>query len=209
MGRVQMIPNMHIRAVIFDWGNVLVEPVHRGMITDLASAFKTPEKEMVAVWRSLALGLMRGELDARATMHAIASAAGSDMDVDPSLLIDSFTRHYKPREEMFEIARHLFICGYKTALLTNCEWYARTYLEAHDPGCFHEKIYSCVERLVKPDQAIYELALDRLGLPAIESVFIDDREENVETAKRLGMAGIHYRSPEQVLEELRTLFVRI
>ena len=54
---------------------------------------------------------------------------------------------------------------------------------------FRDIIVSGEERLMKPDPAIYALALRRFGLNAGEALFIDDRHENVEAAETHGFAG--------------------
>jgi putative hydrolase of the HAD superfamily len=59
--------------------------------------------------------------------------------------------------------------------------------------------------LVKPDKDIYELLVDKYGLKYEECVFIDDRQENIDTAIDLGMKGIvftDYQSASEKLEEI-------
>jgi putative hydrolase of the HAD superfamily len=56
----------------------------------------------------------------------------------------------------------------------------------------------------KPDPAIYELTLERLGdIEPTECLFIDDNEVNVEAARELGMTAIHFESTEQALADIR------
>ena len=52
---------------------------------------------------------------------------------------------------------------------------------------FRDIVVSGREKLLKPDPAIYYLALDRFGLKPAEALFIDDREINVEGARAVGM----------------------
>lgn len=52
---------------------------------------------------------------------------------------------------------------------------------------FRDIVVSGEEKLLKPDPAIYYLALDRFGLKPGEALFIDDREINVEGARAVGM----------------------
>ncbi|HEY0112560.1 MAG TPA: HAD family phosphatase [Allosphingosinicella sp.] len=54
---------------------------------------------------------------------------------------------------------------------------------------FRDIVVSGEEKLLKPDPAIYYLALDRFGLKPEEALFVDDREINVEGAKAVGMHG--------------------
>lgn len=51
-------------------------------------------------------------------------------------------------------------------------------------------VESCVEKLRKPDKAIFDITLNRLGVSAEEAVFLDDIGGNLKTAKQMGMATI-------------------
>lgn len=57
----------------------------------------------------------------------------------------------------------------------------------------------------KPDPVFYERALARFGVKAEESLFIDDRPENVESARRLGFTCVLYETPEQAIRDARNL----
>lgn len=69
-------------------------------------------------------------------------------------------------------------------------------------GHFRDVVVSGDERLVKPDPAIYHLALDRFGLAAENALFIDDRPENVEGARSVGMAAHLFESAPALREVL-------
>ena len=48
---------------------------------------------------------------------------------------------------------------------------------------------------MKPEPRIYEILLERYGLTPSETLFIDDREMNIEAAAALGIHGFVFRSP--------------
>lgn len=48
--------------------------------------------------------------------------------------------------------------------------------------------------IAKPDPRIYRIAADLAGTAPERCLFVDDRWENVEAAKALGMTGVHYRT---------------
>ena len=54
---------------------------------------------------------------------------------------------------------------------------------------FRDIVVSGTERLMKPDPAIYDLALKRFGLAVGEGLFVDDRQENIRSAERAGLVG--------------------
>ncbi len=63
-------------------------------------------------------------------------------------------------------------------------------------------IVSGVEKMVKPDDAIYQLALQRFGLAAGEAIFIDDMPANVEAARANGFAAHQFMDAETLRAEL-------
>ncbi len=69
---------------------------------------------------------------------------------------------------------------------------------------FADIVVSGVEKLVKPDPAIYTLALKRFGLAPGEGIFIDDRLENVEAARANGFVAHQFTDAEALRDELAT-----
>ena len=70
---------------------------------------------------------------------------------------------------------------------------------------FRDVVVSGDEKLMKPDAAIYTLALDRFGLEPHEAVFIDDNRDNVAGAEAVGMAAIHFSDAVALRRELAAL----
>lgn len=70
---------------------------------------------------------------------------------------------------------------------------------------FRDIVVSGAEKLVKPDAAIYRLALDRFGLRAEEVVFIDDNAANVAGAEAVGMTAILFTGAGDLVARLREL----
>jgi len=58
-------------------------------------------------------------------------------------------------------------------------------------------------KLIKPDPRIFEALLERIGRSAGECLFIDDSEENISTARSLGFETIRFESPDQLRRELQ------
>ncbi|MER6442515.1 HAD-IA family hydrolase [Streptomyces sp. NPDC001185] len=59
--------------------------------------------------------------------------------------------------------------------------------------------------IAKPDRRIYDIAVERAGVPAGRCLFVDDTLENVEAAAALGMRAVHYREPEDLRRALNPL----
>ena len=64
-------------------------------------------------------------------------------------------------------------------------------------------IFSYTVKQIKPDLEIYETLLNQYQLKPEECVFIDDRMENIEGAKKAGIHGICFKTIEQVKEDLK------
>jgi putative hydrolase of the HAD superfamily len=112
-----------------------------------------------------------------------------------------------PNHELFAHLRGLHERGTRLALLTNNvrEWEPlwRTKLPVDE--IFETVVDSGFVGVRKPDAAIYAIVLERLGLPAAECVFVDDIAVNVDAARELGFAVVHFRDTAQAIGELDAL----
>ena len=61
----------------------------------------------------------------------------------------------------------------------------------------------------KPEPRIYELTLERLGLPAEACLFVDDVAVNCEGAREVGMSAVHFRDNDQAIAEIRAALARL
>ncbi len=90
-------------------------------------------------------------------------------------------------------------------------WSAETYegMEETYPFLkdFDGKIISGRDFLIKPDPAIYELAISRFDLIPQETLFIDDRLDNIEAAQKLNFQTIHLTNPS-LIQELIDPYIR-
>jgi 2-haloacid dehalogenase len=74
---------------------------------------------------------------------------------------------------------------------------------------FRDIVVSGDEKLVKPDPAIYRLALDRFGLAAQDAVFVDDNAANAASAAAVGLHAILFEGAEPLRVRLRELGFRV
>jgi 2-haloacid dehalogenase len=72
-------------------------------------------------------------------------------------------------------------------------------------GRFRDIVVSGDEKLIKPDAAIYSLALKRFGLAGPDAVFVDDNAANVEAARAAGLHAVHFTDAAAFRAELVTL----
>ena len=97
--------------------------------------------------------------------------------------------------------------GYKLYCITN--FTPAGYEQCYDCISFVEKFDGCVysfrEGVAKPDPEIYKILLNRYDLKAEECVFIDDTEENVTGAEKLGIKGIVFTGYEDASARLNEI----
>ncbi|WP_299526137.1 HAD family phosphatase [Winogradskyella sp.] len=100
---------------------------------------------------------------------------------------------------------------YKVVALTN--WSHETFPIALEKfeflHWFEGIIVSGEEKTRKPFIDIYEITLNRFDIKAENAVFIDDNLRNVKAAETLGINGIHFESPKELLKQLQQLDINI
>jgi putative hydrolase of the HAD superfamily len=67
---------------------------------------------------------------------------------------------------------------------------------------FARAVDSGFEGVRKPDPRIYEVTLERLGISAEATLFLDDMEVNCDAARALGMQAVWFRSNAQAIDEI-------
>jgi epoxide hydrolase-like predicted phosphatase len=118
---------------------------------------------------------------------------------------EQFLAAIEPVPEMVELAHDLRSAGYRTAIVSNNvrEW-ARWQEVWHAQDLVDVVIDSCEVGLRKPNPAIWELAIERLGDPPIERcLFLDDFPWNVEPAAELGLQTMLVSDPVVTAREVR------
>lgn len=184
-----------IKNVIFDYGNVLVDwnpaylflPVFGG--DEEKCRFFTDNvcnrEWFTRMDRGESMDVCVAELQATYPQYADAVAMFRDR---------WFEMCHGDIPGMVEIIQDLKDKGVGVYGLTN--WPADTFTEARRRFktlvSIDNYVVSSSVKLAKPDSAIYRLLLSKYHLKPEECVFIDDRKDNVDAAKALGMSGIVY-----------------
>lgn len=110
---------------------------------------------------------------------------------------------WAPTDEMLKLIK-LLKRNYILAILSNSDLLNSTkYAKVGWYSYFDHLILSHEIGVLKPDKKIYEITLQKLGLPANECLFVDDQEKVLAPAKELGMDTILFQSLKQLKEELK------
>ena len=112
-------------------------------------------------------------------------------------------------EKSVNILKKLKDKNYECYVLSN--WSAETFegmtIDYPFLMLFDGLLISGEDKLIKPDEAIYQLAKNRFNLNPEKTVFIDDKLENIEAAKRLNFKTIHLTNPKTIKTEITKFLV--
>ena len=113
-------------------------------------------------------------------------------------------------EPTAELIRDLKAAGYRLYVLSNMSREFIAFLRKKEVyALFDGEVISCEEQVVKPMPEIYNILIDRYSLDVAETMFIDDRQENVVTAANLGITPFHFNRNdcEASCQELRQILL--
>ncbi|MEZ5933743.1 MAG: HAD family phosphatase [Alphaproteobacteria bacterium] len=190
--------------VIFDLGAVLIDWNPRHLYRKLFE----DEAAMEAFLRDVCTPAWNAEQDRGRTWREAVELLVAEHPQHRDLIQAYRERWHEmlngPIDGSVAILERLDEGGYELHALTN--WSAETFPFARERYAFLERfrtiLVSGEERLMKPDPAIFELMLARIGHAAERCLLIDDSAKNVEAASRLGFDVIHFSSPAQLEAEL-------
>ena len=197
-----------IRAVIFDWGGVLIDDLIPFLITYAARHLRTDRERLKCAMQHVVAYFARGMITEDAFWGHVCGSLDVEKPRVPSLWGEALRAGYAEKQKVFLLIDQLKKKGYQIGLLSNCEIPAVEIFHERGYTQFDAIIFSCEEGICKPDRRIYEVTLGRLGVASHEAVFIDDKEVNVRGARDVGLYGIVFVSSEQIREELK-IFLNI
>jgi putative hydrolase of the HAD superfamily len=199
-----------LKAVIFDYGNVLCAPQPREDVAALAAVFDAPIPAYEeAYWEKRdifdAAGLTPEEYWSGVARRLGRTLTDSMLEQATSLDNRSWS-HASP--VMARWAGAIRAAGIRTAILSNMPITLRTHLDEHVPWlpAFDHHTFSCDLRMAKPRREIFEHCIAGLGAAPGETIFLDDREENTRAAAATGLHTLLFHDPEQAQCEMNGRF---
>ena len=205
------MPAAKYRAIIFDIGRVLVRiDVHSAMAGLAENTGLSPEE----IWAALEkhpswLDWQEGRMAPRDFYLSATKRFGITLTFEQFVAI--WNRVLDPEPMLDSGLLGKLSKKFRLCLLSNTDPIHVAHLEASYEffRFFPHRIYSCAVGVSKPNPLIYRAALEACKVAAQDAIYIDDIAAYAEAARRLGITGIVFQSPEQLLEELRTRGVEI
>jgi len=197
-----------LRAVIFDYGMVLTGPPDAAAHDALLRITGLPLERFESLYWADRHAYDEGKLTGIAFWQKLLHDAG--LEPVPSV-VEELNRWdarmwTTQNPAMFEWQLQLKQRGLRTAILSNMgdavlenmkrefDWFPR----------FDVLIWSYQLHMAKPDPAIYLHTLKELGTEPEETLFIDDKQVNVDAARALGMVALPFSHIEQLRVDLIT-----
>jgi len=196
-----------IRAVVFDFGGVLVRMVDDRPRIELARKLGVPLARLdeLVFYSETSQKASMGKIKVKMHWQAVGDALGIPLEQMPAFL-EQYWSADDVNWSLLDFIRDLHP-HYKVGLLSNAWDDLRQTM--HDrwgmDSLFDEMIISAEVGIVKPDPRIFHLAARRLDVSPGEMVFIDDMLINVEAARVEGLTAIQFTDTEGTLAALQNV----
>ncbi len=199
---------MALRAVAFDYGMVLSGPPVPEAHARLRQITGLSEEAFEPLYWADRHAYDRGDLTGLQFWQKFVADAGLQLSEEKIEELNLSDAHMWTSFNADTVAWHkqLKQMGLQTAILSNM---GDTVLEIIEENFnwvndFDVRIWSYQHRMAKPEPAIYHLLLDKLGTAPEETLFLDDKLENIEAARHLGILGLQFSTVEQLRQDLIT-----
>ena len=199
---------MGLRAVVFDYGMVLSGPpeptakAHLARITGLAPDVLEP-----LYWADRH-AYDRGDLTGLQFWQKLAADARLSLTPEQLDELNLWDARMWTTENPATLAwqRTLRERGFETGILSNMGDNVLAHMQATLPWLadFDVRIWSYQHNMAKPEPEIYQLLLDQLGTAPEETLFLDDKIENIEAARHFGIRALQFSTIDQLRQDLIT-----
>lgn len=201
---------MTIRFVYFDLGNVLLDFTHeRGFaqIADVAGV-TTDQVRAALVDTGLADRYESGDLSTEEFHSEFCTLTESIASIE--VLAKAWGDIFEIKPQTVALAASLKSAGHRVGILSNtcpAHWEDAVRRFRILSSYFDPVITSYEAKVMKPAAQIYETAAERVGLPPEEIFFVDDRQDNVDGARKAGWHAELFTGVLQLANDLEKLGV--
>lgn len=197
---------MTIRAVFFDFGGVILRTEYQAPRQQLAERFNMDYDEMdkAVFGTESARRASTGEITEDQHWMEVLKRFKLPASEKRSFS-DSFFGGDIIDRDFVELIRSLR-GKFHTGLISNAWSGLRDYLTKEKLiDIFDTVIISAEVGVAKPNARIYQIALEQAKVQANEAVFVDDVAVNIEGCEKVGMKGILFKDPTEVIKQLNQI----
>lgn len=191
-----------IKNIVFDIGGVLMSFRPYEYILNFGYEKDMAEKLYKIIFKDEKWSEVdRGNLTTREYIDIISNKSPEYVKDIKSILVN-WVSMIQPIDLMVDFYKNLKKRGYKIYLLSNFP--KDEFLLTESKNGFLKmadgKVISYEVKMIKPEREIYEMLLSKYNLVAEETLFVDDIEENVLAAQKIGINAVHLKTTEQAIE---------
>jgi putative hydrolase of the HAD superfamily len=195
-----------LHAVVFDYGMVLSGPPYPQAREELTRITKLSHEEFESYYWTDRLAYDRGDLTGLAFWEKLVADAKLNLTAQEVAELNLWDMRMWTTVNPEMLAWHKLLKqhGLQTAILSNMgdsvmESILENFAWIAD---FDVLIWSYQHRMIKPEPKIYHLLLEKLGTAPEETLFLDDKPENIEAARRLGIQALQFSTVDQLRQDL-------
>ena len=200
---------MSLCAVIFDYGMVLTGQPNADAHDAMLRITGLPQDQFEAIYWADRHAYDEGKLSGLQFWQNIVRDARLNLDATTIDELNQWDARMWTTQNPAMLAwqQQLSQHGIRTAILSNMGDTVLANIEREFDWLprFDVLVWSFQHKMAKPDPAIYRLALDRLGTRSEETLFIDDKQANIDAARALGLVAIQFSTIEKLREGLIAL----
>lgn len=194
-----------MKTIFFDWGGVIADDPGDDFLSKLLSNIGASPEQIQEIFQLYMRQFMKGEISEQEYWDALRANYGFDIHESIS---DEFEKWsgLEANQDILALVDEAKMKGWQTAIFSNV--IEPTYNALSNAGLYNKfdvVIASCKEGFIKPETEIYEIALSRLGATANESVFIDDKQQNLDPADAMGFKTVLAVSPGQIISDVKAI----
>ncbi len=192
-----------IKAVIFDYGNVISVPQTGKVYNTMEERCGVPAKVFSDAFETYREDFDLGNINGTELYINILKKAGynelaANNDLCAELAYEDMQSWRNINKPASDWALSLQKEGYKLGVLSNMPSDFLKYYEKEIEvfTAADVPVFSCNEKLIKPDPQIYKLIINRLNIKPNEAVFFDDLIANIQAARNEGLYAVHWENFE-------------
>ena len=199
--------NSPYTTIFFDWGGVVANDPGDEFLGLLLKQIGATDDQVKEIFETYMSRFMRGQISETEYWSELNKHYGFKIH-------DSISEEFKKwrglvaNQDILALVDEAKSKGLRTAIFSNV--IEPTYNVLQQAGYydqFDEIIASCKVGFAKPQTEIYQLALDQLRTTASQSIFIDDKQANLDPAVEMGFKTILAQNPDQIIADVRQLLV--
>lgn len=196
---------MNIELIYFDCGGVLIKNPLAEIFRVCGAILSVPREWIEEAYFVYEKDFATGKISESQFWKKFALNRNLPALTDTNLWKKALIDAYVELPFTLGLIRNLKNKGWRIGILSNIEEPTLRYFEERYSEIFKPQIYSCKQGFMKPEVEIYRRAIEASGVHPENILFIDDKAENIDVAREVGMTGIVFENARQLVQKLKVM----